>query len=417
MSIRSSVAVLLSLVVLTACEAPPSIDLGADDAGPDDDVIVDDPVTIDDVVAAWGTVACDVFACANHTRTTAAICAKADVATGTPFGVVGFSARALAAGDATFDVDNGAACLTVIESMAAFGDTCVGADAQTFAEAFGDAFDASCGALLVGTVAVGEPCVDDSQCADGNACLRDDAFAGCARSCRAILGVNDSCVDRRDDCQDDARCDGTVCVSRNLTATGAQCFGHEECASGRCFDFVCAEKSVRGGECVAEGDCQFGQYCRPLPPSTGLLGICEDFSAAADECGFAIRCAGNQLCAGFARRAGGGNTNGVCRPTPADVGDPCVPVADGFDRADTGCFGDLVCNPATLLCEEAPALGAPCTTDRQCGFEGFCDQGDVCQPSKARGEAATEAIECTDLAVVSQGVCADFDNNTCPVTR
>lgn len=94
MSIRSSVAVLLSLVVLTACEAPPSIDLGADDAGTDDDVIVDEPVTIDDVVAAWGTVACDVFACAKHTRTTAEICAKADVATGTPFGVVGFAARA-----------------------------------------------------------------------------------------------------------------------------------------------------------------------------------------------------------------------------------------------------------------------------------------------------------------------------------
>ena len=386
------------------------------DGGGDDGGAVATTVTLEDVVSAWDAVACGLYACATQTRPTDAICALAGAATGHPFGVIPLAVASVGDGSAVYDELAGAACLTVLQSMTTAADDCFGPAAPSVDDVFGDDFDASCGALLQGQLATGAVCDNDRQCSPGTTCQRDDDV-GCARSCRPVLEIADSCVEHPADCQADAFCDGAVCVSRQLTVTGAQCFGHDECASGRCFDFVCAERSVRNGECVAEGDCQFGQFCRPLPPSTGLLGVCQDHSTVGGECGFAVACAGNQVCPGYATVTGGGNKNGVCQSRPADVGEACTPIADGFDRGDTGCFKDLLCQPTTLQCQEAPALNAACSADGRCGFQAFCDDNRLCQPTKARGEPADDAGQCTDdIAFISGGVCADLDGNRCPAT-
>lgn len=328
--------------------------------------------------------------------------------------VAHFAHATIAAGRGSFDVEAGAACLAVIAEMNGFADACFGATVDTFAVAFGKGFAASCGVLVVGSVSVGAACVDDSECSGDADCRLDSEFEGCARTCRVRLAVDDSCVQNRSDCADDRFCNGEVYVSRALTVTGGQCFNHDECVSQRCFDFVCQEKSVRNGECVVEGDCQFGQFCRPLPPSTGLQGVCQDHSAVGAECGFAVRCSGNQMCPGFAVKNSGGNQDGVCQALPTDVGAACVPVAAGFDAGDTGCFADLRCNTTTSTCEAVVLLGASCI-DNGCGFNAYCDTG-VCVAKKQRGETATTAAACTDPVYFDAfaQVCGDDDNNRCP---
>lgn len=414
MTLRLRLAVACICFGLAACEAPKTIELdrepGAEGEGEGEEGVVG----IDDVVAAWDEVACGLYACAHRTRVTDDICALAADAHGAPAGTIRFASDTIAAGRGTFDVVTGAACLAVIASMDGFVDDCFGENADTFAAAFGEAFAASCGALVVGVVEEDAACVDDSECADGLQCLRDSEFEGCARSCRPRLAVNDSCVEHRADCDDDGVCNGEVCVARALTATGGQCFNHDECVSQRCYDFVCQEKSVRDGECVEEGDCQFGQFCRPLPPSTGLQGVCQDHAAAGEACGFAVRCSGNQACAGFSIKHSGGNQDGVCQAVIADVGDACVPVAAGFDDGDTGCYADLVCDADTSTCVVAPLLGAACGVDDVCGFNAFCDDG-VCALKKRVGEPATTAAACEDPVYFNEfaQVCGDDDDNRC----
>ena len=403
------------LLMLVACEAPRPIELGREGEGEGEGEGEDEPATIADVVAAWDAVACGVFACVSHTRVTDEVCALAATAQGTPSGVIPFAAKTIAAVRGTFDVERGEACLALIATMAGFADGCFGADVDTFDDAFGEAFAASCGALVVGTVGKDGACVDDSECADGAECLADsNVFEGCERTCRSRLTVNESCVEHREDCDDGSVCDGTVCVSRNLKVTGSQCFDHGECVSQRCFNFACVDNSVRNGECVAEGDCIFGQYCRPLPPSTGLRGICEDHAAVGAACGFAVKCDGNQVCRGFAIRNNGGNIDGTCQAQPAHIGEACTPVADGYDSGDTGCFADLLCNETTSTCEVAPLLGAACTADGACGFSAWCNDG-VCVAKKRRGETAPTPAACEDPTYYSEfdQVCVDADRNRC----
>jgi hypothetical protein len=403
------------LLVGCACAEAPSIDLdtGQNGEGEGEGEGEEAAATIDDVVAAWSAVSCAVYACEHRTRQTPAICADAADADGTPFAVIPFAADELAAGDATFDVDAATRCLALLATLGDSADACFGPDALRFDEAWGEDFADSCGRIAVGALAVGDACVSDRQCAGETRCLLDDVFQGCGRSCRVVLGEGDACAERPSDCDDATTCDGAVCVSRNLIASGNQCFSNESCVSGKCFNFVCREKSEFDGECIAEGDCQFGQFCRPLPPSTGLVGICQTPSPTGGECGFAVQCDGNQSCPGFAIRNSGGNQNGICAATMGDVGDVCVPIADGFDRGDSGCFADLICDKGSARCAEAPAIGDACA-DGLCGFAAYCDDEDTCQRRVGVGEAATDVDACFEHGFVQGGVCNDFDGNSCP---
>jgi len=157
---------------------------------------------------------------------------------------------------------------------------------------------------------------------------------------------------------------------------------------------------------VVDEDCEAPFYCRPVAPSTGLLGVCQAFSITGGPCGFAQRCAGHMACPGYSQRFNGGNVDGECRPA-ADVGQPCVPVAAGYDFGDTGCFAELTCNPDSLRCEVAPALGEPCTADGRCGFQAFCDDERVCRAKKGHGAEAGGPQECLDTFNPFLEQCAD----------
>jgi len=140
-----------------------------------------------------------------------------------------------------------------------------------------------------------------------------------------------------------------------------------------------------------------GLFCRPLPPSTGRLGICKQPVLEGFACSFLIDCAGNQTCTGDFRKHAGGWVEGVCGGELNDVGEGCVPIAEGYDYGDTGCYSDLHCDPATSKCVAAPAIGSPCTSpDERCGFRAYCDAAGTCRAKKAPGEAAEASVECLD---------------------
>jgi hypothetical protein len=351
--------------------------------------------TLDELEAAWAELSCGVFACVHRTRVTDEICDLAQGSRELPFDTFRRTRATLAAGRGAYDPQKGNACREVLAAIASSPDDCFGARTPTFQQAHGAAFASTCGALLVGTVPDGGACDADTECAGGGVCPRE-RFPDCVGQCVIELSPGASCVERPFDCAEPAFCNGSVCQSRVLKVEGELCFDASECETGKCFDYACKTVSGIDGECIAEGDCGANLYCRPLPPSTGRLGICQVPSLPGQGCGFALRCAGNQACPGHARRYGGGSRDGFCQDRPGDVGAPCIPIADGFDFGDTGCFADLVCNPDRRRCEPAPLLGAACAArGAPCGFGAYCDASSICRPKKAHGEPAAGPAECS----------------------
>jgi len=394
-------------VVLSACAATPDpgpgdagetpIDAGASpDAGADATVLPENP-TLEQLSAWWEVnLACRVFACEHRLRQNETTCALALAAEGIPYDTFRRALASVQAGRATYDAAAGRTCAAILRTIPLSGD-CFGDEVVTYREAYGASFFVNCADLLTGTVAPGGDCDDEVECAPGGGCVfnrRED----CSGTCVEWIRTGQSCAERPQDCVSTAYCDGTTCKSRNLAPDGSTCFDDgESCRSGKCFDFQCRSTSPYDGECVEDDDCNQGLYCRPLPPSTGQLGICKQPVLETFACGLTVDCAGNQTCAGYFQKYLGGWTEGHCGGAPNDVNDDCVPIAEGYDFGDTGCYSDLLCDAATSTCVEAPAVGAACAgTERRCGFRAFCDAGGVCRTKKRAGEAAESRDECLD---------------------
>jgi len=395
---RRSLAFFFLLSACSPQEGPSvvSSDAGAVDSGsvtPDAGRVLPENPSLADLEGAWGDVVCSTYACTRHTRITEDICARAAAAEGWPYSTLRDARAAIEAGRATYNQDKGAACGALLLRI----DTslpCYGASTYTFSERYGAEFRQSCGELLTGTVAVGSVCDETAECADSGDCIFNRSN-DCTGQCMVWLNAGDSCAQRPGDCGPERFCDGTICKWPNLLDNGAQCFSHDACESGKCFEYTCKEINGEMGECIQEGDCQEGLFCRPLPASTGLQGICQRPSPSGEECGYTVKCSGNQACKGYYTRVGGGWTEGVCTAAPVDVGAACSPIADTYDDGDTGCFRDLSCNPTTSTCEEAPATGAACAMPgNRCGLDSYCDDQSICRLKKKHGEVATAGKEC-----------------------
>jgi hypothetical protein len=408
------VLALSAFVGVAACTPPPRIDLdppptgegegeGEGEDGGDVDLAA--------LQARFDEVRCALFACEHRAAQTTDICAAAAREPRAPYHSIAIAAAYVADNRAVLDQAAANACAAAIDAVAATTDACIGPDVDAWRAAM-DALAEACGpALYVGAVDEGGACDDDSVCADGGVCPRDRQI-DCEGSCVRPLGVGEACVERPGDCVPEAFCDGAVCVRRPLKPIGEFCVDASECQTFQCLDSTCRDKSPRDGECVVDDDCQegFDLYCRPLPPSTGRLGICQRPVATGEACGFAVRCEGNQACAGHARRFGGGAVDGVCQASVGAVGDVCVPLPAGFDVHDSGCSAELRCDPSTSLCVVAPAVGEACI-DGACGAFAYCDDSNVCRAWKNPGATASHPRECRfgldGGFSVSSGTCVD----------
>jgi hypothetical protein len=292
-----------------------------------------------------------------------------------------------------------------------------------------------CTQIFTGTVADGEACDLDAECANQK-CIRDTCK--CAQTippggpCRphdfcptggfTFCGV----------CPAGTRCTRggatlpTCQPPGPLKSAGAACFYDDDCQDALfCVAGQCSTPLALGASCDAAGDgCGIDLYCKPTDPSQSSPAVCAarlDAGAACADWGYqvscepsfqsnglaALDCKGNQMCAGGLRDSLGHLVTPAQCATPQGVGGPCTRPAAGAPNPDTmGCYLGLVCDPATSRCARPPRAGRPCI-DGLCDWgTAFCNAcGGTCLSKKADGEACQLSNECQASSLCAFGNC------------
>ena len=250
-------------------------------------------------------------------------------------------------------------------------------------------------------------CVNSNNtkgCSDGEFCTVNDACdagvcqGGLTKDCSASgdqcnVGV---CNDATDQCEPEAKSDGTGCND------GQTCTGNDACTGGACVGEAIAGCCESDTDCddanvctkdscdVASGDCS--NENKPMDGTS-----CEDgqFCTTGDKCG-----GGN--CKGAARDCG--LLDDECNEGVCDEGqDKCVKQADheGSNCTDDGnvCTNDK-CQGG--VCTH-PNNSADCDDGKVCSFNDACNGG-LCTGT---GYACDDLLTCTDDACDGKGDC-DF---------
>jgi hypothetical protein len=247
-------------------------------------------------------------------------------------GDVGFrayeNARAVAAGRASIDTVAFTRCLAELSPA-----RCATAGTA-----------ASCETRYLGTIADGQVCESDAECASpGARCEpRDCGAADCRRTCAPAAAL------------------GAPCIHGPGCAPGLVCdVTYDRCLSGDV-----------GTACGVFG-CDAGAWCDN--------GICKPSRGEGERCDSLRQCAGETSCVGEFRTAGAAT---------------CQRLTSEGDACDRFCLGNLVCdlsNPRGLgVCRPLPGRDQPCSflvpclgQTLRCGDQGVCiPRGDVGEPCR-----------------------------------
>jgi hypothetical protein len=367
---------LTALVLVAACAGPPGhldgdgagpdgIDAGApDDAGAADDA---PPETLEEMCGAEPEALADWEAC--HLRRTCearAYCGefnlfldaqecidRVDATEGGRLTYEAFErARSIAAGLASLDVEQFTECLRELSP-----DRCTTA-----------VMAPSCALRFAGTLADGEPCRSDIECASPGATCQP---ADCGDSC----------------------CEGT-CQPR--IALGEPCDDFFACEPGLVCSvdrLICVLGDL-GSPCESSAECDPGGFC-------GEEGHCERDRGEGEPCDSLFQCDGTTLCVGLRREV-----------EPAR----CLRASQPGDTCDWFCRGNHDCalpEQGFGVCTELPTHGEPCSLLRPCvgrgeicGDQGFCvtrgGVGDPCQ-----GGTCMPELLCTDELGAEEPVCRE----------
>ncbi len=217
--------------------------------------------------------------------------------------------------------------------------------------------DGWCVAGERGTLSVGEPCTEDTECGTLACFDPGDGTARCLHRCRGDAGVcpsDEVCAAAADSCGGCLSPDA-VGGARGL---GEPCEVDTDCRTGSCFDDAplryCTE------ECEGFLDCAAGFHCRSGWCARGAAG--ED----GDTCRVNDDCRGTREC-----------LEGLCASRCGDCeeGFTCVEERCRLDLTPLGeaCSSDDEC--VSDRCEDA-IDGGSCT--RECGAGGSCPAGLAC---------------------------------------
>jgi hypothetical protein len=230
----------------------------------------------------------------------------------------------------------------------------------------------SCKLRFSGTIADGQPCLGDIECASpGATCARDCADACCEGVCDPADAIGATCESFYG-CVPGATCDIGTCFAGDL---GSQCNTLGGCDPERYCDLqthTCKQDLPPGATCTNLLQCGGETSCVGL--ETSATGTCSRLTEAGDPCD--AFCYGNLVCAG-----------GVCKSLPA-VGQTCgsVPclgagnvcingrcaprVGVGVECHDTICAPGLFCTnelgDTTPACAEPGGTGAPARDSSHC---------------------------------------------------
>ena len=98
-------------------------------------------------------------------------------------------------------------------------------------------------------------------------------------------------------------------------------------APARCIDLTCRTLGAAGAACATTTECTPGNVC------SGALCVASVECDAGGSCGYGTTCA----------------AAGMCEPQHP---------SGGVCTVDAGCFDGLYCEPATMTCGAAPAIGS-----------------------------------------------------------
>ena len=233
-----------------------------------------------------------------------------------------------------------------------------------------------CEAAMDGTVAEGEDCVHDAECAGNLVCIVDGL---CPGQCQERLADGEPCT-REDDCREgsvcfDSRCTSQLSLDDDCTEAGVDCAGGLLCAgandeegqTGTCQPWDDVFSAVEGDSCDLAGTlCESGSACVITVVAGELDFTCGPRVQSGGDCGLAIpdMCPTGEYCAGLDANAG--DFEGTCAPLPGND-EPCV---------DNRCAGFHVCVEGT--CVRMKENGADCSTHEEC-YSGRCRDG-ACSP-------------------------------------
>ena len=210
----------------------------------------------------------------------------------------------------------------------------------------------SCKLRYTGTIANGQPCYADAECAaPGATCTPQDCGASCCTG---------TCTPKKqlgETCDDFGACEpGLVCSTSTLT-----------CVTGDV-----------GAVCTRTG-CDPANYCNGVGSQPGL---CVADVVAGGACSSLLQCGGETVCVGLQRP--------VMPPT-------CRRVTQAGDACDWFCLGNLYCDlPAATdalgTCRPLPTATQSCSALRPCVGSGvYCKNGS-CQPRASASQACADGV-------------------------
>lgn len=248
-----------------------------------------------------------------------------------------------------------------------------------------------------GTLALGESCIAQVQCASGY-CDHEYYGSACG-TCKRGRAEGESCTDATD-----------------------VCMNYLECSDG-----ICQTPGIKLGEhCSSKSDqCQSGLYCDTSAPSY-LDHTCAAYRKAGESCDTNAQCANELFCQnGTCTLRGSDGTNctdhfmcashwcnnGVCAVKPL----PPADLTEGQDCSVGSCREDLYCYKDVCIAATYLAEGDACTRDAfpmfACNNGLYCDQTctpsggcqGTCRPFPKPGEPCTNFAACGKDAY-----CTDF---------
>ncbi len=211
----------------------------------------------------------------------------------------------------------------------------------------------ACVEMFTGTLAGGERCSIDAECASATCELPGD-------------------------CPERACCVGSCRAAQAAGAAGAACAKDHDCDKGLVCGLsqTCLEPAGQDAPCDLDRDCQDGLAC--LGVAANVRGACKPLPALHEPCPYQ-RCGSENLRCDDATH--------TC-VTLGVVGDACAKFSD--------CAFGLACETASHTCRVYPTLGMPC--DSTCTGDAFCaidDSGSgTCMPLLANGSPCNGNQQC-----------------------
>jgi hypothetical protein len=309
-----------------------------------------------------------------------------------------------------------------------------------------------CQPMTSGGLAIGDPCLEASQCASGycngswcdTACTNDTQcdepfaicnvpFTGgtgtgyphCSSGDCAIYGNSAACTTSGVESYCDTTCQGLACGASRECFSSSQCTivpGRPLCdtTAGQCVQCVSASDCSGGADCV-NGLC--GHPCATSAECVGVSGLpyCSPATGRCVACLGSAQCPSGRSCQSNICEIGTQNcavdgdcgTNKVCNPDTL----LCVGCLSSSDCRRF--FGMDVCNPANLSCVGCLST-ADCGTGQscvgtQCVNGSFCSTDAQCTGTLAHCNTSTgQCVACTSTSQCGSG--ATCVNNACQTT-